>query len=94
MVDCSKELTVLEEGEICVQHCARPKDTFRHIKRTFRNLTGLHVFHHKFATGKVLRRVFKTFPYLKSLSLNCNNKFSWDMLDELNSFQLGNICKL
>ena len=94
MVDCSRELTVLGETEIRINHCVRAKDTYRYIMRSFKSLTSLHIFHHKFATDKVIRRILRNFPYLKTLTFNCNHKFSWDMLDDLSTYQLNSINKL
>jgi hypothetical protein len=93
-VDRSEEIRVVSESEIQVLHCQQPRETFRYISRTFKQLTTLHIFHHRFASDKVLRRLLKHYPYLQSLTLNCNHKFSWDMLDDLTPYQLGNMRKV
>lgn len=83
--------SIVEIGpeEIRVNTCKDTVQTFEYIVSKYKNLRGIHIFSHKLATKEWLSKIFKKYPHLVNISLNCRHQFDYSLLGYFTKESLG-----
>ena len=87
----SSMISEIAPDEIRVNNCQKPQQLYDYISARYFDLKGIHIFHHSFATKEWLRKIFKRYPNLKNISLNCSHEFEYTQLTEFSKEALKNM---